>query len=89
MKEVSTVAEIRVVWPQGREDGPFDLGVILHEGDDLATMDDATIMHRVAEHLDVADETMTGMDLFKSEVTGNMVIKEAATFAGEVGRVKG
>lgn len=83
------MAEIRVVWPDGREDGPFDLQAILHEEDDLETMTDVTIMHRVAEHLDVGDETMAGMDLFKSEVTGNMVIKEAATFAGEVGRVKG
>jgi len=77
------MSQIRVVWPSGSEDGPFDLGTILHVQDDLAEMDDATIMHRVAEHLDVGDETMAGMDLFRSEVTGNMVIKEAATFAEE------
>lgn len=82
------MADIRVVWPDGREDGPFDLAEILHEEDDLETMVDAAIMHRVAEHLDVGDETMSGMDLFRSGVTGNMVIKEEATFAGEVSRVK-
>ena len=77
------MAQIRVVWPDGREDGPFEMEPILHVQDDLATMDDATIMHRVAEHLDVGDETMAGMDLFRSEVTGNMVIKEEAAFARE------
>jgi hypothetical protein len=83
MTEVLTV-QIRVLFPNNAthhagESVDVPAHEVLRENDDLASMSDATLVHRVEAYLDLPEGTMHGMIVQRPEA-GNILITAKTRF---------